>query len=99
MCQGDVSGKFSLTIVLREYNEDDQHYYVAECLEIPGCISEGDTEEEARTNIEAALELCLSVMFEDCIKQAIARKQVPDLTNIKSQRSLNVTTVPQLQYA
>lgn len=97
---GDTSGKFEVTIVLREFDEENEHYFVAECLEIPGCISQGDTEEEARKNIEEALELCLSVMFEDCVKQVVARHRVPDLTNIKSQRSLTVTTVrPELEYA
>ena len=98
MCQGETSGRFALTIVLREFNEDGAKYYVAECLEIPGCVSQGDTEEEARQNIEEALELCLSVMLEDCMKQAMAHRQMPDLTGIKSQRTMNVG-MPQLQYA
>ncbi len=97
--QGDISGKFALNIVLREQKEDGETYFVAECLEIPGCISQGDTEEDARKNIQEAVELCLSVMFEDCLKQAVARYRTPDLRGITSQTRLNVATVPQLEYA
>ena len=34
-------------------------YLVAECLVIPGCISQGRTREEALRNIREAIELCL----------------------------------------
>ena len=33
--------------------------FVAECPLIPGCISQGDTEDEARENLREAIELCL----------------------------------------
>ncbi len=36
--------------------------YTAECPAIPGCISEGDTVEEALVNIRDALEGCLESM-------------------------------------
>ena len=38
--------------------------FVAECPAIPGCISEGDTVEEAITNIRDAIEGCLAVLRE-----------------------------------
>lgn len=34
--------------------------YSAVCPELPGCVSAGDTEEEARRNIEEAIRLYLS---------------------------------------
>ena len=34
--------------------------YSAVCPELPGCASAGDTEEEARTNIEEAIRLYLA---------------------------------------
>jgi len=37
-------------------------YIVAECLEIPGCLSQGKTKEEALQNIQDAIRECLSVM-------------------------------------
>lgn len=38
--------------------------FVAECPAIPGCISEGDTIEEAIANIREAIEGCLAVLRE-----------------------------------
>jgi len=40
---------FKLTVILREEKERG---YSAQCLELPGCITEGETREEALANIE-----------------------------------------------
>ena len=48
------------TVLLTPDAEDGG--YVAECPMIPGCISEGDTVEEALTNIRGAIEGCLGSM-------------------------------------
>lgn len=45
------------TIILTPDEEDGG--YVAECPAIPGCISEGDTVEQALNNIKEAIEGCL----------------------------------------
>lgn len=42
--------------------EDD--YYVVECIELPGCISQGKTKTEAITNIKEAIELYLETVKE-----------------------------------
>ena len=39
--------------------------FVAECLEIPGCLSQGETEAEALENIQDAIDSCLKVLVED----------------------------------
>ncbi|MCS5697151.1 type II toxin-antitoxin system HicB family antitoxin [Desulfofundulus thermocisternus] len=39
-------------------------FIVAECPVIPGCISQGRTEEEALANIKEAIGLCLEVRKE-----------------------------------
>lgn len=39
--------------------------YIAKCLDIPGCISQGATRDEALANIHDAIRLCLSVITED----------------------------------
>jgi predicted RNase H-like HicB family nuclease len=46
--------KFHITI---EKDEDEK--YVAECTDLPGCLSEGDTLEEAIENISEAFVGCL----------------------------------------
>jgi predicted RNase H-like HicB family nuclease len=47
----------------------DEGGFTAECLEIPGCVSEGETAEEAEANIRLAIDACLSVIFEDLLTQ------------------------------
>ena len=43
---------------------DEDGVYVAECAQIPGCISQGATEAEAVRNIEDAIRGCLAVRAE-----------------------------------
>lgn len=42
-------------------------YWVAECPSLPGCISQGESKEEAINNIREAIELYLEVYNEDGI--------------------------------
>jgi predicted RNase H-like HicB family nuclease len=37
-------------------------YYVAECLSLPGCISQGKTREEAIENIREAIQLYIEAL-------------------------------------
>jgi len=48
----EVKG-LKLTVVLRE---EEERSYSAQCLELPGCISEGETREETLANIREAIE-------------------------------------------
>jgi antitoxin HicB len=54
--------------------------YAAECPTIPGCISEGDTVEQAMANIKEAIEGCLESMA--------AKKQ-----HLPAEQTIIVTTV------
>lgn len=49
------------TVILTPDEEDGG--YVVECPAIPGCISEGDTAEEALINIKEAIEGCLETLL------------------------------------
>ena len=40
-------------------------YWVAECPSLPGCISQGDSREQAITHIKEAIEGYLAVLKED----------------------------------
>ena len=51
--------KFPVTIY-----QDEEGWYVVECPTIPGCMSQGETREEAFTNIQEAIQLCLEVRKE-----------------------------------
>ncbi len=51
-------------------------YYVAQCLEVPGAISQGRTKEEALRNVKEALEAVLEVLRDEAKKGEIARVTV-----------------------
>jgi predicted RNase H-like HicB family nuclease len=57
-----TSNDVSLSVIYRRCKDGG---YVAECLGIPGCLSQGDTEEEAKASIISAIMTCLSVLLED----------------------------------
>ncbi|MGH9650775.1 MAG: type II toxin-antitoxin system HicB family antitoxin [Terriglobales bacterium] len=40
---------------------DEDGMFVAECPAIPGCVSQGRTQEEAERNVEEAIRECLAV--------------------------------------
>ena len=45
-------------------DRDEDGIWVAECPSIPGCVSQGDTKDEALANIRQAIELCIEVRAE-----------------------------------
>lgn len=63
--------KFLVTI-----DRDEDGVWVAECPSIPGCVSQGDTREEALVNVQEAIVLCLEVRAERGLPLTIETKQV-----------------------
>jgi predicted RNase H-like HicB family nuclease len=51
--------KFLITIF-----QDEDGMFITECPSIPGCVSQGKTEQEAMTNIQEAIKECLEVRAE-----------------------------------
>lgn len=51
--------KFNVTL-----DRDEDGMWIVECPSIPGCVSQGQTQEEALANIEDAIRLCLEVRSE-----------------------------------
>ena len=98
MCQGRVEGKYTLTALMRKYEEDGQTYFVAECLEIPGCVADGETEDEAANHLNEAMHACVKVIFEDCLKMAKSRSMTRDFVGITSQRTVEFFA-PELLHA
>jgi predicted RNase H-like HicB family nuclease len=43
---------------------DEDGIYIAECPAIPGCVSQGETEEDVINNIKEAIKECLAVRLE-----------------------------------
>jgi len=56
--------------------QDEGGWYVVECAIIPGCVSQGKTEEEALRNIREAIQLCLEVRREKGLPLTIPSLEV-----------------------
>ena len=56
--------KFNITI-----ERDDEGRYVAECTDLPGCLSEGETLEETVDNISEAIIGCLKSRLKDAARR------------------------------
>jgi len=61
-------------IVTLERGEDG--WVVVECPSIPGCVSQGRTEEEALENIKEAIALCLEVRAEEGLPLTVRTHEV-----------------------
>ncbi len=55
---------------------DETGMMVAECPAIPGCISQGTTEEEALANIREAIQACLEARAANGLPLTVAIRQV-----------------------
>lgn len=56
-------------------DRDEDGIWVVECPSIPGCVSQGETKEEALENVKDAIKLCLEVRGEKGLPLAIETKQ------------------------
>ena len=45
-------------------DRDEDGVWIVECPSIPGCVSQGDTKDEAIANIREAISLCIEVRAE-----------------------------------
>ena len=55
---------------------DETGMIVVECPSIPGCISQGATEEEALANIREAIEVCLEARAANGMPLTVATREV-----------------------
>lgn len=63
--------KFNVTL-----DRDEDGMWVVECPAIPGCVSQGETREQALVNIQEAIKLCLEVRAERGMPLTIETRQV-----------------------
>jgi len=63
--------KFIITI-----EQDEDSVFVVECPSIPGCVSQGKTEQEALENIEDAIKQCLEVRAEKGMPLTVVTREV-----------------------
>jgi len=55
---------------------DEDGTVIADCPAIPGCVSQGKTEEEAEQNIREAIQACLEVRAEKGMPLTVSTRQV-----------------------
>ncbi len=63
--------KFFVTVF-----RDEDGMFIAECPSIPGCVSQGETEQDAERNIQEAIKECLEVRAEKGMPLTVAIRQV-----------------------
>lgn len=63
--------KFNVTL-----DRDEDGAWIAECPSIPGCVSQGQTKEEALTNVREAIVLCLEARAEKGLPLTVETRQV-----------------------
>jgi predicted RNase H-like HicB family nuclease len=56
--------------------QDEDGMFIAECPSIPGCVSQGTTEEEAKQNIKEAIKECLAVRAEKGMPLTVTTREV-----------------------
>lgn len=67
--------KFMVTL-----DRDEDGVWIAECPAIPGCVSQGQTREEAFENIKDAIAGCLEVRAEQGMPLTIETRQIEVVT-------------------
>ena len=63
--------KYVITI-----SQDEDGTFIAECPAIPGCVSQGKTEEQAQASVQEAIKECLEVRAEQGLPLTVATRQV-----------------------
>lgn len=56
--------------------QDEDGVFVAECPAVPGCVSQGRTEEEAVRNIQDAIHECLQVRAEKGLPLTVKTREI-----------------------
>jgi predicted RNase H-like HicB family nuclease len=57
-------------------DRDEDGVWVVECPSIPGCVSQGQTRQEALQNIQEAIALCLETRAERGLPLTIETREV-----------------------
>ncbi len=63
--------KFNIT-----FDRDEDGVWIVECPAIPGCVSQGETRQQALDSIREAIALCLEVRAEKGLPLTIETQQI-----------------------
>jgi predicted RNase H-like HicB family nuclease len=66
-----ITVQFFVTI-----DRDEDGMWIVECPSIPGCVSQGETRDEALENLKEAISLCLEVREEKGLPLTIETAQL-----------------------
>ncbi len=69
-----------LKIVLEK---DEDNWYIATCPSLPGCISQGKTQQEAIENIKEAIQLHIKCLSEDGLPLRKVSNCKEELINVR----------------
>ncbi|MBZ5562421.1 MAG: type II toxin-antitoxin system HicB family antitoxin [Acidobacteriia bacterium] len=56
--------------------QDEDGVFIAECPSIPGCVSQGKTEEDAERNVREAIKECLEVRAEKGMPLTVTTREL-----------------------
>ncbi|MBI4243054.1 MAG: type II toxin-antitoxin system HicB family antitoxin [Planctomycetes bacterium] len=56
--------------------QDEDGMFIAECPVIPGCVSQGQTEEKALDNIKDAIRECIEVRKEQGLPLTVGTREI-----------------------
>ncbi|MBE0523832.1 MAG: type II toxin-antitoxin system HicB family antitoxin [Methanosarcinales archaeon] len=74
---------------------DEEGIYVVECPDLPGCLSEGDTFDEAMDNINEAIIGCLTSRLKTAKEKLLKNRA----SSFKKRMSLSLDTTMTAEYA
>ncbi len=57
-------------------DRDEDGVWIVECPSIPGCVSQGNTKDEAIDNVREAIRLCLEVRAERGMPLTVETRQI-----------------------
>ena len=57
-------------------DRDEDGVWITQCPSIPGCVSQGQTKDEAIANIEEAIQSCLQVRAEQGLPLTVDPRQL-----------------------
>lgn len=60
--------------------QDEDGVFIAECPSIPGCVSQGKTEQEVERNVREAIKECLEVRAEKGMPLTVTTREVEVFT-------------------
>jgi predicted RNase H-like HicB family nuclease len=71
-----ISGN-DLTFNLKFQRDEESKWFVVHVIELPGCVSQGATIDEAKANIANALESYMEVLLETAIRNQAREGSLP----------------------